>query len=92
LSSSPWIRGAPQQGFTPCCCQRPKAVHEKTEAARLQLSFGDETALIYLGQVVTLTLKRTASYTHATSARCRRTAYPAPIQMMATQPRETVIW
>jgi len=29
-----------------------KAVHEKTEGARLQVSFGNETALIYLWQVV----------------------------------------
>jgi hypothetical protein len=29
-----------------------KAIHETTEGLRLQVSFGDETALIYLWQVV----------------------------------------
>jgi hypothetical protein len=29
-----------------------KAVHEMTKGTRLQVSFGNETALIYLGQVV----------------------------------------
>jgi hypothetical protein len=29
-----------------------KAVHEMTKKTRLQVSFGDETALIYLWQVV----------------------------------------